>query len=143
LKLEKNNCEHQENAGGGKILKLQASRILFASAIFVASSAMAQTYVAEGHEYKLTCNDAGYVLKSVGSVSRFVEAGADSSVVKGREKIFLGKSCDASHKLYGTGQWCWANGGFRVVFSGHEFGFPRQELYCEPEPSFSNNCNCQ
>ncbi|MGI9355301.1 MAG: hypothetical protein ACR2PF_09115 [Rhizobiaceae bacterium] len=102
----------------------------------------AHAYVSDGHEYTLSCNQDGYVLTSVNPVARTIGSGAGTEQVKGTEFINLGKSCDASHKLFGTGKWFWANGGVRAEFEGHVFGFPRQELLCEPEPAFSGNCNC-
>lgn len=54
----------------------------------------------------------------------------------------MGKTCDAYHKLFGEGEWCWANGGFFAKFNDHEFVFGRQELFCDPEPSYSGDCNC-
>ena len=112
------------------------------AAIALTASAQAANYVSDGHEYKLSCNANGYVLTSVNPIVRTTGSGAGTEQVKGTEIINLGKSCDASHKLFGTGKWCWANGGFRAEFEGHLFGFPRQELYCEPEPTFAGNCSC-
>ena len=119
---------------------LQACCIISALALGGANPA-ASDYVSDGHEYTLTCNENGYVFRSKYPVSRFIEAGADSKVIElNPEKIYLGKDCDAHHKVYGGGKWCWANGGISVEFALHSFGFPRQELICEKEPE--NNCNC-
>ena len=104
-------------------------------------SSVANGYVSDGHEYTLSCNENGYVFRSKYPVSRYIEAGANSKVITlNPEKIYLGKDCDAHHKVYGGGKWCWANGGISVEFALHSFGFPRQELICEKEPE--NNCNC-
>lgn len=60
----------------------------------------------DGHNYNLSCNRNGYVLKSDGPVSRFVEAGASSRIHNlEREVLFLGKDCDAFHKVFGGGKW--------------------------------------
>jgi hypothetical protein len=56
--------------------------------------------------------------------------------------LYLGRTCDAYHKLFGYGEWCWANGGFVATFDEHRFGFARQELYCEPERDYDLNCRC-
>jgi hypothetical protein len=106
--------------------------------------AEASPYVSGGHEYTLVCNSNGYVLISVNNVVRGVGTGADTRSVKGREKIFLGKSCDAYHKTYGVGKWCWANGGFRADFPEMSFPFGRQELYCPTnnETEVELSCRC-
>jgi hypothetical protein len=36
-------------------------------------------------------------------------------------------TCTARSGQLGTGQWSWANGGFRVLFPAATFLFPRQE----------------
>ena len=107
-----------------------------------ASNAMAGGYVSDNHVWKLTCNSSGYKLTSKYPVSRFFEAGADSKTTEQIEVIYLGTNCDASHKLFGNGTWCWANGGFRVAFKDHEFGFPRQELSCPQEKNDVTGCGC-
>lgn len=114
--------------------------ILASAACFLASPSAA--YVSGGHSYKLTCNTNGYVLSSEAKVTRFVEAGAGSWIWNKTEKIYLGRSCDAQHELFGRGQWCWANGGFRVDFDQHAFGFPRQELYCPDQEDVGMQCVC-
>ena len=80
-------------------------------------------------------NSHGVILKSTGEQLKFVGYGAGTEVVKikGAKKLkkivlYLGKSCDAYSKLYGNGEWSWANGGFIVKFKSEEFGFGRQEL---------------
>ena len=103
----------------------------------------AEAYVSEGHEYTLKCSNDGYVLRSKYPVARFIEGGAASRIEKLKhEEIYLGKDCDAYHKIFGGGEWCWANGGFRAEFPLHEFGFPRQELYCQPPRPYEGNCSC-
>ena len=116
--------------------------LLMGMLIFSALVSPSLAYVSEGHEYKLSCDSNGYTLTSVGNVVRTLGSGAGSRFVKGKERIFLGRSCDAYHKLFGTGEWCWANGGFRAAFPLKEFGFPRQELYCEAASDFESNCGC-
>ncbi len=107
-------------------------------------TAQASDYVSsEAHGYRLSCNKDGYVLTSSYPVFRFVENGAMSRVeTLDPEMIYLGKSCDASHKVLGRGQWCWSNGGFRVSFGGHNIGFPRQELGCDVEVLDPIPCGC-
>jgi len=100
-------------------------------------------YVSEGHEYSLTCNKDGYVLTSRLPVSRFLEAGVASRVVKSNERIYLGKNCDASHSVMGGGKWCWANGGFGADFSKGEVWFPRQELICSQGKFDHEECGCK
>lgn len=90
----------------------------------------AQAFNANGHAYSMSCNADGYVLTSDYPVARHVENGANSSVWTQREPIYLGKSCDAHHPLFGNGKWCWGNGGFAVNFQTYRYGFARQELYC-------------
>ena len=41
--------------------------------------------------------------------------------------LVLLPSCTARSDRLGRGRWNWANGGFRVVFPGATFLFPRQE----------------
>ena len=123
-------------------MKKATSVILILSALgFYGVGSTANSYVSEGHEYTLSCNENGYVFQSKYPVSRHIEAGANSKVIElNPEKIYLGKDCDAQHKVYGGGKWCWANGGISVEFALHNFGFPRQELSCEKEPE--SNCRC-
>lgn len=52
------------------------------------------------------------------------------------QKLYLGGSCDAFSPEHGKGRWEWANGGFLVVFSNEEVGFPRQEV----EADRDGNC---
>lgn len=82
-----------------------------------------------GDDYVLVANPDGMILSSVHPKAWFIEAGAASHVERGTDVIFLGKSCDAFHRLWGKGSWGQANGGFRVSFpGGRDYGFPRQEL---------------
>ncbi|TLP49132.1 MULTISPECIES: hypothetical protein [Cohaesibacter] len=106
--------------------------------------AMAGDYVSsEAHAYRMSCNKDGYVLTSSYPVFRFIEGGAMSRVeTLNPEKIYLGRSCDASHKVLGQGEWCWANGGFRATFDGHVIGFPRQEIYCSSDSAELTPCGC-
>ena len=104
--------------------------------------AAASEYIADYHKWKLSCNASGYVLKSKYPVARFSEAGADSKQTEQIETIYLGKNCDASHKLFGKGKWCWANAGFSATFNDHEFRFPRQELVCPDAQDETLDCSC-
>lgn len=105
--------------------------------------AAAQTSVhSDGHIFDLTCNASGYVLQSRYPLVRIVGAGIEREVVEGRETVYLGKSCDAVHALYGNGTWCWANGGFVVEFEAFRYGFPRQELYCPINQPTNLECGC-
>ena len=70
------------------------------------------------------------ILTSKNAVSRFIGQGADTSVIRGIEVIYLGRSCDAYSQTLGGGAWCWGNGGFVAEFAGSTIGFPRQELHC-------------
>ncbi len=93
------------------------------------ASAQSANYVSSfGDEYSLATNENGVVLRSIYPKAWFIENGANSHVEKGYDVIYLGKTCDAYHKVFGKGSWDWANGGFRVVFDKILFGFPRQEL---------------
>lgn len=102
----------------------------------------AAAVVSDGHEYETTCTDDGYRLDSMYPVTRMMGEGAGTHPVSGKETIYLGRSCDAYHKLYGTGSWCWANGGFLAEFTDHKFGFPRQELSCTRDVEYEGNCGC-
>ncbi|MDU8929339.1 hypothetical protein RXV86_18250 [Alisedimentitalea sp. MJ-SS2] len=82
-----------------------------------------------GDDYTISVNASGFVLTSRYPKARFVEQGTNSYVVRGIETFYFGTSCDASHEVFGTGKWSWANGGFRAEFEdGFILGFPRQEL---------------
>ncbi len=82
-----------------------------------------------GDEYTLVANPDGMILSSVHPKAWFIEAGADSRVERGTDVLFLGRSCDAFHRLWGKGTWGEANGGFVVRFpGGRDYGFARQEL---------------
>lgn len=96
------------------------------------------TYVSSlGDEYAVAANENGVVLTSIYPKAWFIEAGADSKIEKGQDVIFIGRSCDAFHKLFGNGKWEQGNGGFLVMFDAISFGFPRQELIME------NGGDCQ
>jgi hypothetical protein len=110
--------------------------------ILAASTIAAEAYVSDGHEYTLQCNDDGYVLASRYPVTRTVGRGQEMRTASGMERLYLGRSCDAFHKLHGEGQWCRGNGGFVATFPEHRFGFPRQELVCEPERAPHPGCEC-
>jgi hypothetical protein len=99
-------------------------------------------YVGDNHTWMLACNASGYELTSKYPVSRFIEGGVNSTSTEEIEKLYLGRSCDAEHKVFGKGKWCWANGGFRVEFSSHAIGFPRQELSCPNQGDEISGCEC-
>lgn len=90
-----------------------------------------------------TKNKHGAILMSTGIQYKWIGAGASSDIVKIKNAkklkpitIYLGRSCDASSKDYGKGQWSWANGGFIVKFKNEEFGFGRQELDITTDAEF-------
>lgn len=118
-------------------------RLLGVMLAAAASSAAAQSYVADGMEYEISCNADGYVLTSKGPVTRMAETPVDAEPVTGIEKIYFGKSCDAYHTVFGKGKWCWANGGFLAEFPNHTFGFGRQELNCQGAEAYQGNCGCE
>jgi hypothetical protein len=100
-------------------------------------------YFSGGHQYDIACNSDGYVLTSRYPVVHYFEAGANSRVEVERDVIYMGRSCDAFHKLFKTGSWCWANGGFRADFADKVFGFPRQELSCPAGQPGNDSLGCQ
>jgi hypothetical protein len=116
--------------------------VLQVTLVYLALVTPSFAYVSEGHEYNLKCDSNGYTLNSIGNVVRTIGTGAGTRFYKSKEKIFLGRSCDAYHKLYGIGEWCWANGGFQASFPLKQFDFPRQELSCEAASEFELNCRC-
>jgi hypothetical protein len=118
------------------------SALLIALPLLLLLGANAFAYVADNHEWELTCNKDGYRLASKYPVARFLEAGAASQITSERETIYLGRSCDAFHKLFGKGSWCWANGGFRAEFEKHAIGFSRQELSCPQQGDNVTGCGC-
>jgi len=124
-------------------LKPLGKMLLIAALAAAGSSAAAQGYVADGMEYETSCNADGYVLTSKDPVTRLVETPVDAEPVTGVERIYFGKSCDAYHKVFGQGKWCWANGGFIAEFPNHTFGFGRQELNCQGAEAYQGNCGCQ
>jgi hypothetical protein len=117
----------------------------YARSIFIAftiATSSATAYVADGHEYALRCTKDGYVLTSKYPVKRTIGSGTGTRYVSGREKLHLGRNCDAFTKLNGYGSWCWANGGFFATFGEWRYEFWRQELHCEPERDYELNCRC-
>ena len=119
--------------------------VMIAAANLVSAVAMAKDYgyVSDNHSWSLGCNASGYALRSQYPVTRFHEAGAGSTVSQERETLYLGRSCDASHTVLGSGKWCWANGGFVVEFDNSaRMGFPRQELFCPNSDNDFLGCRC-
>ena len=106
--------------------------------------AYAEYVSSDGHSYNSSCNSNGHKLSSEYPVSRFIEGGGGASrIERGIEVFYLGKSCDVSNKVFGSGTWCWANGGFRIEFDdGALVGFPRQELYCSINDELGMDCRC-
>jgi len=109
-------------------------------------------YVSNGVVYVDQCTSSGYVLKSEYPVARPYGVGAGTKLSEGKETIFLGKSCDATHILAeksSDGKWCWANGGFFAEFNDSKtelnlsLAFPRQELWCEDGENVDYEFNCQ
>ncbi|MHA6266573.1 hypothetical protein ACXYMP_06880 [Aliiroseovarius sp. CAU 1755] len=98
---------------------------------------------ASGHDYELSCNSNGYILRSKAPVSRFIGQGANTQVLRRTEVIYLGRSCDAYSEVLGGGGWCWANGGFIVDLDGERLGFPRQELLCVEENYYDLGLDCR
>jgi hypothetical protein len=93
------------------------------------ANAAANPYVSsDGLEYEASCNVHGF--KLVPTSGREVET------------LYLGENCDAFHKKYRTGKWCWANGGFSAEFGGKNIGFPRQELNCSSNEELGTKCRC-
>ena len=119
-----------------------ASIAMIALSVTSGPSHARNPYVAEGHQYDIACKRDGYELKSINPVARLIGAGAGRQMITGTETLYLGRSCDASHKLFGTGKWCWANGGFFATFPTHTFEFVGQELWCEPPRDYDLNCSC-
>ena len=109
--------------------------------IFDASESFA--YVSNGHEYEGNCNTDGYVLKSKYPVTRTIGKGYKTEYVSGIEKLYLGRTCDAYHEIYGSGRWCWANGGFIAEFADARFPFARQELFCPSDEDLGLECVCK
>ncbi|MDH3262439.1 MAG: hypothetical protein OEM24_00405 [Paracoccaceae bacterium] len=115
--------------------------ILLPFLLCIATPAAAQEFLyvsSDGDEYRASENEHGGALTSLYPKARFIEAGAESRVVRGIETIYFGRSCDAFTEAFGQGTWNWSNGGFRVTFdNGKILGFPRQEipwdslLHCE------------
>ena len=118
-----------------------AATLLFATAL---APLHALAYTADGHEWTLACNANGYVLRSTAPVSRQIGAGAGRTIVRGRETLTLGRSCDARHSVFGVGTWCWANGGFGADFRGSTIRFGGQELFCRrnEDRAYSGSCRC-
>ena len=108
----------------------------------LAVACQANAYTADGIDYDVACNADGYVLTSREAVTRMVTTPVDAEPVTGTEKIYLGRSCDAVHPLYGNGKWCWANGGFLAEFPERSFGFGRQELSCPGDDAYRGKCGC-
>ncbi len=99
---------------------------IVAAALLSGPAAAGETYSAGGRDYTLRCTRDGYELTPVGR----------------GDKLYLGRSCDAFQKRYGSGAWCWANGGFVASFKDRQVGFGRQELRCEPPATYGDACRC-
>lgn len=112
--------------------------------MLAAAAPQAHAYTADFHEWSLQCNTDGYVLTSQTPISRVTGMGAGRQQVQGIEQLYLGRSCDAQHTVFGAGKWCWANGGFVAEFGDDRVGFARQELICRggEDVAFKQNCRC-
>lgn len=117
-------------------------RVLILAATITALAKPVAAYVSEGHEYTLRCNASGYELTSKSPITWMTGSGAGTQAVTGVDKLYLGRTCDAAHMVFGTGNWCWANGGFVAQFTDRRFSFPRQELFCEPPRQYEGECRC-
>ena len=118
-------------------------RIFIAAPLFTLLASPAAAYVADGHSWQLSCNANGYVLQSDYPVSRILGFGADARQSDEREKLTLGKSCDALHSVLGKGKWCFSNGGFEARFEEHNIAFGyKQELWCETGIDPEADCLC-
>jgi len=109
------------------------STLLFLLLFLTLNANMAFSYVSGGHEYDLICNANGHALSSKYPITRTVNTegyGAATRYISGFEKLYLGRSCDALHSVFGEGEWCWANGGFGATFVDSGIWFARQELFC-------------
>ena len=120
--------------------------VMIAGVASLALIAPAFAYVSsDGHEYELTCNASGYILESKHPTSRMIGRGAGTQIVRGIERLYLGKNCDAFNQAMGSGSWCWANGGFVADLENGRVGFPRQELFCprDENEAFALDCWCE
>lgn len=98
-----------------------------------------------GHEYIVTCNENGYVIKSKYPVSRFLGDIAYTKPSSTYEAVSLDEECRAyvnSLGAGGSGKWCWANGGVSLEFPKLNIGFPRQELRCKSYDLSIHKCRC-
>ena len=113
-------------------------------AMLMGAAPPAQAYTADNHEWTLQCNSDGYRLTSRTPITRVVGVGANRQQMQGVERLYLGRSCDAQHTVFGRGSWCWANGGFVAEFGNDRVGFGRQELICRggENAAFEQNCRC-
>lgn len=93
------------------------------------AAAQDRIYVSSaGDEYAATSNADGTVLTSLYPKVRFEGVGASAVPVRGIERVYFGRDCDAFHAVFGTGIWGYANGGFVAEFEDFSIGFPRQGL---------------
>jgi hypothetical protein len=90
------------------------------------------TYVSsDGDEYQLQTRTDDIALVSLYPKSWFIEAGANSHIVREHDVFILNSKCEASHARFGNGTWSWANGGFGISVEGRGVSFPRQEIYMD------------
>lgn len=87
---------------------------------------------AEGRLYRVECNDNGYVLQPRASYP--APASTDP------ETIYLGSSCDALHRIRGSGSWCWTKAGVTVTLPTGIVFFRDQLLLCGR--TFDPHCAC-
>lgn len=112
-----------------KIPTLFSAALLLFAAIPVSTKAQQHIYVSDaGDEYVATPNANGAAFQSRYPKVRQVGSGAGRRMVRGLDKMYFGKNCDALHEVYGHGTWGWANGGFGADFENFAIRFPGQEV---------------
>lgn len=114
----------------------------FISALANAEPAMVH-YSSDGDRYDVTCNEHGYVLRSIDALSRLSRSGGSKMSNREPLTIYMGRDCDVYSPELGSGAWCWANGGFLVeITKVTSIGFPRQDLDCPIDAGLGAWCQC-
>ena len=111
--------------------------------ILVLTCTTAAAYTSDGNEYDLTCNANGYVLRSQDRVSHSFERDGRTRTVTRRETLYLGRSCDAFHRTFRVGKWCWTERGFGAEFVEKSFWFPEQKLLCPGDHPLNEHRDCR
>jgi hypothetical protein len=105
-------------------------------AVFLAGSAGAQSlqYLStDGAVFAYEKNKHGAVLTSIESLEEPLFAnGGDSVGSPPGDILYIGRSCDAFSKDYGSGNWSWTNGGFIIEFPDIRVAFPGQAIDLAP-----------